>query len=95
MVTLTGQNGGHQRAEQDEHEGEEELGGVVVHVFGLVADVEVEGADQDAEQDVRHQAGHSQHLRHVGQRRSAFIQRSKGTPRIFSRGVRTIFFHVQ
>ena len=62
--TLTGENGGHECAEQDKHEGEEELGGVVVHVFGFVSDVIVQTTDEDAEQNVRDETGHCQHLKH-------------------------------
>ena len=58
ITPLTCENGGHESAEQDEHEREEELARVVVDVFGLVPDVVVQDADQEAEQDVRYETGH-------------------------------------
>ena len=72
-MSLTGQDGGHQCAEQDERECEEQLAGVVVDVLGLVPDVVVQDADQHAEQDVRYETGQRQHLKNGGSTASSGV----------------------
>lgn len=60
---LTGQDGGHERGEHEEEHGEEEEPRVVEDLAGVVADLQVEQADQHAHAYVGHDSQVSQHLR--------------------------------
>lgn len=50
--SLTGQHGGHEGGEHEEQHGEKEEAGVAQDLLGLVADAQVEQADEEANADV-------------------------------------------
>lgn len=59
---LTCEHSGHQSGEHQEQHGEEEEPRVAENLFGFVADVQVQQADQNADTDVRGNPQMSQHL---------------------------------
>ena len=61
-AALTGEHGGHERGEHEEEHAEEEAAGVVVGLRRLVADAQVQQANQNAHRQVRDQAQPRQRL---------------------------------
>lgn len=59
---LTGEHGGHEGSKHEEQHGEEEAAGVVEDLAGVVPDVQVEEANEHADQHVGHKAQVGQDL---------------------------------
>ena len=60
--SLTGQDGGHEGGKHEEEHGEEEEARVVEDLAGVVADLQVEQANQHAHAQVGHDPQVGQHL---------------------------------